>query len=255
MTLLALLALILGMSLAKLLRRPIPPLRHPWVLLFSPLPEVLAVFTPLEKGGTTMRQEHVLKVAKELARKGELEGLRLWVRAAALPLMAEAMLANGRDMPHFLDHAIPESIIRAMEFHGVEVRYGPPKGLTLDLAKDTVVSFPWHTERMEKALANIGKTRWKYDEVNHKVYYYRPIGVGFFTNGLHSGAVGILKGEGKVPATEVDLAPLYAAGFGIEWQDGVALAVFRDKVVPMDHPHHALLLALGEVLHRYGLSL
>jgi hypothetical protein len=47
MTLLALLALVLGMSLAKLLRRPIPPLRHPWVLLFSPLPEVLAAFTPL----------------------------------------------------------------------------------------------------------------------------------------------------------------------------------------------------------------
>jgi hypothetical protein len=97
--------------------------------------------------------------------------------------------------------------------------------------------------------------RWEYDEANHKVYYYRPIGVGFFTNGLHSGATGILKGEGKVPATEVDLTPLYAAGFGIEWQDGVALAVFKDKVVPMDHPHHALLLALGEVLHRHGLSL
>jgi urease gamma subunit len=66
-----------------------------------------------------MRQERVLKVAKELARKGELEGLRLLVRAAALPLMAEAMLnwaANGRGIPHFLDHAIPESVIRAMEF-------------------------------------------------------------------------------------------------------------------------------------------
>jgi hypothetical protein len=205
-----------------------------------------------------MRQERVLNVAKELARKGELEGLRLLVRAAVLPLMAEAMLnwaADGRDTPHFLDHAIPESIIRAMEYHGFEVRYGPPKGLTLDLAKDTVISFPWYMDRMEKALENIGKTRWKYDELNHKVYYYRPIGVGFFTNGLHSGAVGILKREGKVPATEVDLTPLYAAGFGIEWQDGVALAVFRDKVVPMNHPHHALLLALGEVLHRYGLSL
>jgi len=180
------------------------------------------------------------------------------VRAAVLPLMAEAMLnwaANGRDMPHFLDHAIPEPIIRAMNYHGVEVRYGPPKGLALDLAKDTVVSFPWRIDRMEKALENIGKTRWKYDEANHKVYYYRPVGVGFFTNGLHSGAVGILKREGRVPATEVDLTPLYAAGFGIEWQDGVALAVFRDKVVPMNHPHHATLLALGELLHRYGLSL
>jgi hypothetical protein len=128
--------------------------------------------------------------------------------------------ADGRDTPHFLDHAIPEPVIRAMEFHGVEVRYGPPKGLTLDLAKDTVISFPWYMDRMKKALENIGKTRWKYDELNHKVYYYRPIGVGFFTNGLHSGAVGI-----------------------------------QNKVVPMDHPHHALLLALGEVLHRHGLSL
>jgi len=67
--------------------------------------------------------------------------------------------------------------------------------------------------------------------------------------------VGILKREGRLPATEIDLGPLYAAGFGIEWQDGAALAVFKDKVVPMDHPHHATLLALGEVLHRYGLSL
>ena len=205
-----------------------------------------------------MRQERVLMVAKELARKGELTGLRLLVRAAALPLMTEAMLnwaTDGRGMPHFLDHAIPESIIRAMEFHGVKVQYGPPKGLTLDLAKDTVISFPWHMDRMERALENIGKARWKHDELNHKVYYYRPVGVGFFTNGLHSGAVGILKREGRVPATEVDLTPLYAAGFGIEWQGGVPLAVFGDKVVPMDHPHHALLLALGEVLHRYGLSL
>jgi hypothetical protein len=35
----------------------------------------------------------------------------------------------------------------------------------------------------------------------------------------------------------------------------VAYAVFGDKAVPMDHPHHALLLALGEVFHRHGVSL
>jgi hypothetical protein len=79
--------------------------------------------------------------------------------------------------------------------------------------------------------------------------------VAFFVNGLHSGAVGILKREGRLPATEIDLSPLYAAGFRVEWRGGVPYAVFGDKAVPMDHPHHALLLALGEVLHRHGVSL
>jgi hypothetical protein len=85
-------------------------------------------------------------------------------------------------------------------------------------------------------LERISKVPWQYDSANHEAYYHRPIGVAFFVNGLHSGAVGILKREGRLPATEIDLGPLYAAGFGIEWQGGVPLAVFGDKVVPMDHP-------------------
>ncbi len=53
----------------------------------------------------------------------------------------------------------------------------------------------------------------------------------------------------------IDLGPLYAASFRVDWWGGVAYAVFRDKVVPMDHPGYALLLAPGEVLHRQGVSL
>jgi hypothetical protein len=74
--------------------------------------------------------------------------------------------------------------------------------------------------------------------------------------------VGILKREGQLPATEVDLTPLYAAGFRVEWRkEGLfrgeekPFAVFHSLAKPMEHPHHALLLALGEVLHRHGLSL
>ncbi len=206
-----------------------------------------------------MRQERVLTLAEELARKGDVAALRLLVRAAALPLMAEGTLGwadeKGRDLPHLLHLAIPRQVLEAMRLHKVWVREGPAKGLTLDLAADTVISFPWNGERLPKSLERIGEVPWQYDSANQEAYYHRPIGVAFFVNGLHSGAVGILKREGRLPATEIDLGPLYAAGFGIECQGGVPLAVFRGKVVPMDHPHHVLLLALGEVLHRHGVSL
>ncbi len=204
-----------------------------------------------------MRQERVLTLAEELARKGDVAALRLLVRAAALPLTAEGMLgwADEKDLPRLLHLAIPHQVLEAMWLHQVRVKEGPPKGLTLDLARDTVISFPWNGERFLKVLERIGKVPWQYDPGNHEAYYHRPVGVAFFVNGLHSGAVGILKREERLPATEIDLSPLYAAGFRVEWWGGVPYAVFGEKVVPMDHPHHALLLSLGEVLHRHGVSL
>jgi hypothetical protein len=206
-----------------------------------------------------MRQERALTLAEELAKKGDVAALRLLVRAAALPLMAKGTLGwadeKERDLPRLLHLAIPRQVLEAMRLRRVWVKEGPPKGLTLDLATDTVISFPWNGERFLKVLERIGEAPWRYDPGNHEAYHYRPVGVAFFVNGLHSGAVGILKREGRLPATEIDLGPLYAAGFGIEWQGGVPLAVFGDKAVPMDHPGYALLLALGQVLHRHGVSL
>jgi hypothetical protein len=206
-----------------------------------------------------MRPERVLTLAEELAKKGDTGALRLLVRAAALPLVAEGTLGwadeKERDLPRLLHLAIPRQVLEALRLRKVWVQEGPVKGFTLDLATDTVISFPWNGGRFLKVLERISKVPWQYDSANHEAYYYRPVGVAFFVNGLHSGAVGILKREGTLPATEIDLGPLYAAGFGIEWQGGVPLAVFGDKVVPMGHPGYALLLALGEVLHRHGVSL
>jgi hypothetical protein len=92
-----------------------------------------------------MRQERVLTLAEELARKGDVAALRLLVRAAALPLMAEGMLdwadEKGRDLPRLLHLAIPRQVIEALRVRKVWVKEGPPKGLTLDLATDTVI-FP-----------------------------------------------------------------------------------------------------------------
>lgn len=47
MTLLAVLALSFGLALAKLLKRPLPRLEHPWLLLLAPVPEILGIFLHL----------------------------------------------------------------------------------------------------------------------------------------------------------------------------------------------------------------
>lgn len=47
MTLLALIALSIGMLLARLLKRELPRLEHPWLLLLAPTPEVLGALLHL----------------------------------------------------------------------------------------------------------------------------------------------------------------------------------------------------------------
>jgi hypothetical protein len=88
-----------------------------------------------------MRQERALTLAEDLAKKGDVAALRLLVRAAALPLMAEGMLdwadEKEKDLPRLLHLAIPRQVLEAMRLHKVWVQEGPVKGLTLDLATDT----------------------------------------------------------------------------------------------------------------------
>jgi hypothetical protein len=211
--------------------------------------------------------KEVIRMAERLAGKGEVGGLRLLVRMALLPLQARAAFLwteQGKGLPHRLEEAIPAEVMRALEERGAKPLYLEPvrDGETpflLDLGRHPAVSFPWNPDRVAWTLAWIGEQEWRYDPVNHRALFYHPLGVAFFHNGLHSGMAGILKGEGRLPATEVDLAPLYAAGLRVEWRtEGLEekpFAVLGKLAMPMNHPHHALLLALGEVLHRHGVSL
>jgi hypothetical protein len=214
--------------------------------------------------------KEVIRMAERLAGKGEVGGLRLLVRMALLPLQARAAFLwteQGKGLPHRLEEAIPAEVMRALEERGAKPLYLEPvrDGETpflLDLGRHPAVSFPWNPDRVAWTLAWIGEQEWRYDPVNHRALFYHPLGVAFFHNGLHSGMAGILKGEGRLPATEVDLAPLYAAGLRVEWRtEGLfrgeekPFAVLGKLARPMEHPHHALLLALGEVLHRHGVSL
>ncbi len=217
-----------------------------------------------------MVPKEVIRMAERLAGKGAVGGLRLLVRMALLPLQAQAAFLwteQGKGLPHRLEEAIPAEVMRALEERGARPLYLEPvrDGETpflLDLGRHPAVSFPWNPDRVAWTLAWIGEQEWRYDPLNHRAFFYRPLGVGFFHNGLHSGMAGILKGEGRLPATEVDLAPLYAAGLRVEWRtEGLfrgeekPFAVVGELARPMEHPHHALLLALGEVLHRHDISL
>jgi len=214
--------------------------------------------------------KEVIRMAERLAGKGAVGGLRLLVRMALLPLQAQAAFLwteQGKGLPHRLEDAIPAEVMRALDERRAKPLYLEPvrDGETpflLDLGRHPAVSFPWDPDRVAWTLAWIGEQEWRYDPLNHRAHFYRPLGVGFFCGGLHSGMAGILKGEGRLPATEVDLTPLYAAGLRVEWRteelfrgEEKPFAVVGELARPMNHPHHALLLALGEVLHRHGVSL
>jgi hypothetical protein len=224
----------------------------------------------LEGEDESVVPKRIIWMAERLAKEGKVGGLRLLVRMALLPLQAQAAFLwteQGKGLPHRLEGAIPAEVMRALEERGAKPLYLEPvrDGETpflLDLGRHPAVSFPWNPDRVAWTLAWIGEQEWKYDPVNHRALFYRPLGVAFFHNGLHSGMAGILKGEGRLPATEVDLTPLYAAGLRVEWRkvglfrrQEKPFAVVGKLARPMEHPHHALLLALGEVLYRHGIRL
>jgi hypothetical protein len=221
----------------------------------------------LEEEDESVVPKEVIRMAERLAGERKVGGLRLLVRMALLPLQAQAAFLwteQGKGLPRLLEEAIPAEVMRALQERGAKPLYLEPvrDGETpflLDLGRHPAVSFPWNPDRVAHTLAWIGEQEWRYDPLNHRAHFYRPLGVGFFQNGLHSGMAGILKGEGRLPATEVDLAPLYAAGLRVEWRtEGLEekpFAVLGELARPMNHPHHALLLALGGVLHRHRVSL
>jgi hypothetical protein len=231
----------------------------------------------LEEEDESVVPKEVIRMAERLAGEGKVGGLRLLVRMALLPLQAQAALLwteQGKGLPHRLEEAIPAEVMRALEERRAKPLYLEPvrdgeTPLLLDLGRHPAVSFPWNPDRVAWTLAWIGEQEWRYDPLNHRAHFYRPLGVAFFQNGLHSGMAGIRsgapapqmnpKGEGRLPATEVDLAPLYAAGLRVEWRteevEEKPFAVLGELARPMEHPHHALLLALGGVLHRHGVSL
>jgi len=199
-----------------------------------------------------MRVDRVLDMARRLAREEDLEGLRLLLRMSALPLQAEALLGwAGRELPRRLEDALPRQV--APRLQGEEEEVLRPVALGEATA---VVSFPWNPDRMERAFREIAPGRWRYDRMNHFCVLYRPLGMVFFQNGMHSGAIGALKGEGAVVAQEVNLGRYFDAGLQVEAREGGLWAVneWTKVAAPFPHPAYGLLWGLACVLWEEGVE-
>jgi len=79
----------------------------------------------------------------------------------------------------------------------------------VDLAKECVLVFPWHRERMRESIKNIGSNEFIYDKYNHYAYCFSPVGICFVYNGMHSTAAGIGFKKGYIEAPEYDVTGLF----------------------------------------------
>lgn len=86
MTLLALIALSIGVSLARLLKKKLPRLEHPWLLLLTPTPEILGAFLNLPTALTQSLTYLLVGVAAWANR--HLPGIYLVLTGALLNALA-----------------------------------------------------------------------------------------------------------------------------------------------------------------------
>ncbi len=96
------------------------------------------------------------------------------------------------------------------EFGSEHELLSPEKKLVkVDLAKDCVLVLPWNRKRLRDSIKNIFASEFKFDETNHKAYYFSPVNICYIYNGNHSVASGIVYKKGYVMAEECDLSRLF----------------------------------------------
>ena len=130
------------------------------------------------------------------------------------------------------------------------------KNMPIDLAKNLVLPFPWNRGRLAKNLASIGVDKswgeWRYDNQNHLIEYWYPMGVAWCVNGNHSITTGILLGEGVLKTAVVrDITPLFAhVQCDGEWYSNKA----GQKIAPVNSPEFAAIFEIGRLLIKHGIN-
>lgn len=79
----------------------------------------------------------------------------------------------------------------------------------VDLAKDCVLVFPWHRDRLRSQIKNIGRNEFIYQDNNHFSYYYSYLKICYVWNGYHSISSGIVHKKGYIKSKEKDITPLF----------------------------------------------
>lgn len=179
----------------------------------------------------------------------EGEPLREAVSLLVRPLQARALLAwaSGEDLPSLPEWALPEPVIDRTW----QIIKQPSPTRTVPI-REPAVSFPWNNGRLVKVLRDIPPGKWKRDPDNHKARVMRPLELVVFNNGLHSGAVGILRQEGRVEAHESHSVALFEAGLSVEWADENALARLGGERYPFKYPEWGLVWWAAYTLWKLG---
>lgn len=178
---------------------------------------------------------------------------------AVLPLQAEALYgwADGVDYPRFLDDGLPRPIWEELYRRKALPKFAEAPTIQVDLRHTPAVSFPWQDTRMIGVMRLIDT--WRYDPSNHRASFYRPLGILLFYNGLHSGAIGVARHTGTLPAQELDLSRAFEAGLEIAWHNDRPVAVLPipggTLEEPFAHPAYGLLWALGRLFWTKGVAL
>ncbi|ETD67611.1 hypothetical protein V757_11085 [Pelistega indica] len=152
---------------------------------------------------------HVQKASsyykKEPKRHHALEDL---IRIILKPIQCKHIAHSYTVQPHFAIKAIevsdffpfclPDTTLHAYhkDLHGV-----------LHLRRDIVFPTTWHPSSLISSLALIQDTQNNFEQsTNHLVTLLLPFRIGFVTNGNHSIAQGILKGNGVIqPSSVIDV--------------------------------------------------
>ncbi|HBT48667.1 MAG TPA: hypothetical protein DEA61_02160 [Caldanaerobacter subterraneus] len=103
-----------------------------------------------------------------------------------------------------------------IKFSIYEADFKPKK---VDLAKECVLVFPWHREKMRESIKNIGKNEFVFQRTNHKAFYFSPVNICFVYNGNHSIGAGIGFKKGYIEAAEYDVTKLFEHVYtdGLYW--------------------------------------
>ncbi len=154
--------------------------------------------------------ENIMDMAREIAQRNPA-ALHDLVNLLLRPCQAEALVGVVENAAHQAPPNIVSSSFFFDDRRVTPLSYGigvtlEPDAFRVNLAKDTILPWPWNRQRIASALAHIGPGKslgkWRQD-LNHQVMLWLPWGISFVGGGNHSITAGIVAGDGEITPGEV----------------------------------------------------
>ncbi|AVK51271.1 hypothetical protein AXY43_26465 [Clostridium sp. MF28] len=126
----------------------------------------------------------------------------------------------------------------------------------INLSTDLILPWPWHKDRLIRALIDIGegrkKKKWKQDFNNHFVEVWLPMGIAWVNGGNHSITMGIVQGGELEPEYYYDISDVYK----YVYCDGENFIRTEDNkvIAKVTNVEFAAIFEIGRLLVEKGLS-